>query len=720
MLNDQRQDDVLTLAKNPILSGLSVQDRAAFLDEVDQVAVAHDTTIVREGDEGEYMYFILEGQANVRHAGLELRPLLPGDHFGELSLVAARKRAATVVASTTMRLARLSRAAYQHLALEHPLLAVHFLQGLVSALGDELVGMTDNVELLIRARSLPRHTKVLVETAKDDHGTVARIDSLSTGTLVQAILPAEFAGARVVAGMLDHRPVSLTTPIVSDASIAPITMAEWEGREIYRRSVGLLLLAGSRQLGEDRRVRLGLSIGTGRVVEVTGEVGDLGARLEKAMTELAVEGLPFHEELWTVEEARSYFRKMGWTDAVDLLHTWRASTVPLTSADGIMAIGSGPVLPSAKGLGSFRLLPHPKGFLLDFGEPVARFLPAHMTCDTLEQEQRFPRFGGEMARDNQRWLASMGVDSVGSFNEFCVTGQVRDLIRIAEGFHEKRIGSVADAIAAKKGQARVIGIAGPSSSGKTTFIKRLTVQLEIDGVHPVNISLDDYYVDRVRTPKDENGEYDFEAFLALDVELLQSHVKRLLAGEAVKTAHYDFLTGESHKEGGPELRLGPQDVLVLEGIHGLNPALLGDAAKRDQVFYVFVHPCTALPFDRLSMVSPPDVRLLRRIVRDRHSRGYKAADNIQRWASVRRGEQLHIYPHQPNADAVFDTSLVYELSVIKVYADRYLLEVPGDHPAFTTAYRLRHLLDRFVTIYPDHVPPTSILREFIGGSGFEY
>lgn len=720
MLTDQRQDDVVTLAKNAILSGLSEEDRAAFLDAVDQVSVPIDTVVVREGDEGEYMYFILEGQAHVRHAGLELRPLLAGDHFGELSLVAGRKRAATVLAATPLRLARLSRAAYQHLANEHPLLAVRFLQGLVSALGDELVGMTDNVELLIRARSLPRHTKVVVETTKDDHGTIARIDSLSTGTLVAAILPAELAGARVVAGMLDHRPVSLSTPIVSDARIAPITMAEWEGREIYRRSVGLLLLAGARQLGEDRRVRLGLSIGTGRVVEVNGEVGDLGARLEAAMAALALEALPFHEELWTVEEARSFFRKMGWTDAVDLLHTWRASTVPLTSADGIMAIGSGPVLPSAKGIGGFRLLPHPQGFLLDFGEPVARFLPAHMTCDTLAQEQRFPRFGGEMAKDNQRWLASMGVDSVGSFNEFCVTGQVRDLIRIAEGFHEKRIGSVADAVALRKGQARVIGIAGPSSSGKTTFIKRLTVQLEIDGVHPVNISLDDYYVDRVRTPKDDHGEYDFEAFLALDVDLLQTHIKRLLAGEAVKTARFDFLSGESHKEGGPELRLGPKDVLVLEGIHGLNPALLGDSATRDQVFYVFVHPCTALPFDRLTMVSPADVRLLRRIVRDRHSRGYKAADNILRWSSVRRGEQLHIYPHQPNADAVFDTSLVYELSVIKVYADRYLLEVPADHPAFTTAYRLRHLLDRFVTIYPDHVPPTSILREFIGGSGFEY
>jgi uridine kinase len=197
-------------------------------------------------------------------------------------------------------------------------------------------------------------------------------------------------------------------------------------------------------------------------------------------------------------------------------------------------------------------------------------------------------------------------------------------------------------------------------------------------------------------------------------------VRRLLAGETVKTARYDFLTGKSIKGGGPELRLAPGSVLVMEGIHGLNPALLGDVCDRAAIFRLFVHPATTLPFDRLTRLEPSDVRLLRRIVRDRRHRGYTAADNIMRWPSVQRGEELHIYPFQSNADANFDTSLVYELSVTKVYADRYLLEVPHDHVASSTAYRLRQLLDRFVTIYPDHVPPTSILREFVGGSGFEY
>jgi len=263
-------------------------------------------------------------------------------------------------------------------------------------------------------------------------------------------------------------------------------------------------------------------------------------------------------------------------------------------------------------------------------------------------------------------------------------------------------------------------VAGPSSSGKTTFIKRLTVQLQIDGVNPIGVSLDDYYVDRDRTPRDAHGEWDFEAVEALDVALLREQVGRLLAGEKVKLARYDFKTGTSHPEGGPELQLHRGDVLMLEGIHGLNPALLGDLPGPGALFRIFIHPATALPFDRLSRTSTTDLRLLRRIVRDRHQRGYSAADNILRWPSVQAGEREHIYPFQGEADAVFDSALVYEPAVLKVFAERYLLEVPPEHPAYPTAHRLRYLVDQYVSIYPDHVPPTSLVREFIGGSGFEY
>jgi uridine kinase len=262
----------------------------------------------------------------------------------------------------------------------------------------------------------------------------------------------------------------------------------------------------------------------------------------------------------------------------------------------------------------------------------------------------------------------------------------------------------------------VVCISGPSSSGKTTFIKRLSVQLQVNGARPVGLSLDDYYVDRDKNPRDERGEYDFEAFEALRIELFQDHVQRLLRGESVRTARYHFSTGRSDPEGGATLALGPDDVLLLEGIHGLNPRLF-EALPAGSVYRVFVCPLAQLPFDRLTRVHASDVRLLRRIVRDRHTRGSLAASNVLRWPSVRAGERKHIFPYQHHADAVFDSSLIYELSVLKVFAERYLLEVPQDDPAYATAFRLLGLLDRFVTIYPDHVPPTSLLREFVGGAG---
>jgi uridine kinase len=322
-------------------------------------------------------------------------------------------------------------------------------------------------------------------------------------------------------------------------------------------------------------------------------------------------------------------------------------------------------------------------------------------------------------RMDEPWLTTLGITSVGAFNDACVRGKTPEIIHVSEGLHEKRIGRIADAIC-ENGKIRAICVAGPSSAGKTTFIKRLNVQLLVSGVRPVGLSLDDYYVDREKTTRDARGDYDFEALEALDLAMLDRDLRRIFAGETVETARYDFVSGKSMPGAGPEVTLRGSDVLVIEGIHGLNPRLLDSILDRSRIFRVFIQPMTALPFDYVNRVNVSDVRLLRRIVRDRHTRGYNAASNILRWPSVRTGEKNHIFPYIAQADAIFDSSLVYELSVIKVFADRYLLEVPQAHPAFVTAYRLRQLVDKFVTIYPDHVPPTSILREFIGDSGFEY
>ncbi|MFO0659998.1 MAG: hypothetical protein U0165_09235 [Polyangiaceae bacterium] len=388
--------------------------------------------------------------------------------------------------------------------------------------------------------------------------------------------------------------------------------------------------------------------------------------------------------------------------------------MPLVSCGSTYVLSQGPMLRSAGLIEALSFRPHPSGILVDLGPSIARHLPLPSVIEPLTSELACPRFDGDMVLEHHRWLEALGVTSVGSFNETCIAGQVSRIIHVAEGFQEKRIARVADEIAYRRGKARVVCIAGPSSSGKTTFLKRLSVQLEINGFRAVTLSLDDYYVDRDATPRDERGELDFERLDALDLSLLRDHVGRLVRGQAVVTARYDFLTGRSNPTGGRMHQLGPTDVLLIEGIHALNPTLFDGAIGNEQLFRIFIHPATTLPLDRFAPVSPSDLRLLRRIVRDRHQRGYRAAVNIARWPSVLRGEALTIYPYMPTADVIFDTSLIYEPAVLKVFAERYLLEVSPDDPTFPVAFRLRRLVDRFVTIYPDHVPPTSILREFIG------
>jgi uridine kinase len=658
----------------------------------------------------EELFLVLSGSATLRHEQLALRPLGPGDHFGALCFAGRPCGGGTAVAETPLVLARLPASRWAALAAEEPALALKIAAAVATALGEELDRLTGEMGLLLRGRSLPRAREVRVRIGDE-------LRRVRTGTRIRELLPPEVDGKLVVAGLLGQKPVSLATPVFADGAVAPLTVDHWEGRQIYAHSLGLLLLEAARAVAPALEVRLGPSRGTHQVIHLHGDsVPDraaLAARLSGAMARIAATDAPFRQEHWPVEEATGHFQERGWEDAARLLRIRRQATVRLVSCGEVYALSMGPLLPSAGPIRGFSLSPHEEGLALELGEVDPRRKGNGGRAPTAPRDV-------EMVREHQAWLAAMDVTSVGAFNDWCISGQVSQLIRVAEGFHEKRIGWIADQIAAARDRIRIISIAGPSSSGKTTFIKRLKVQLQIDGVNPVGIGLDDYYVDRERTPRDGNGDWDFEALEAIDLGLLQEHVRRLLAGETVKAARYDFLTGRSLPEGGPEIALRTGDVLMLEGIHGLDPRLLGEIPAAGELFRIFVHPATTLPFDRLTRVSATDLRLLRRIVRDRHQRGYRAADNILRWPSVQAGEREHIFPFQREADVVFDSSLVYEPAVLKVYAERYLLEVPQSHPAYPTAHRLRYLVDRFVSIYPDHVPPTSLLREFIGGSGFEY
>jgi len=700
------------LLRSTLLAGLAPEARARVRACAERLELAMGERILLSPGERGPLYVLLTGEACLRREQLALRRLGPGDHFGVLAFFAVEDRPETVTMERPSVVLRISQACFSSLAAREPEIALKIVEALAASLGKELAHRTSEAVLFLQGRSSPRKATVVVRLA-------GRELHVATGTPVRQLLPREIDGALVVAGLLGQKPISLSTPVFLDTELAPLTIQSGEGRQIYANSLGLVLLEAARRVAPSLPIRMGPSRGTHQVVQLgDGEVDrdGLARSIAAEMARICASDAPIRQEQWPTDEAAHHFREVGWEDAAKLLRTTRMATHRLVSCGELYALSMGPLVPSTGMLQGFRLTPGDEGLALELGERDPRLAGAPAT-----PRSRGRRAGdGDMVGDHERWLASMGVTSVGAFNELCINGQVTQLIRIAEGFQEKRVGRIADLISAGRDRIRIISIAGPSSSGKTTFIKRLTVQLQINGVNPVAISLDDYYVDRVKTPLDARGEYDFEALEALDLALLQDHIARLLHGETVKTAHYDFRTGRSHAAGGPEIALRPGDVLMLEGIHGLNPRLLGTTPREGALFRVFIHPATTLPFDRLTRVSATDLRLLRRIIRDRHQRGYSAAENIVRWPSVQAGERAHIFPYQGEADAIFDTSLVYEPAVLKVYAERYLLEVPPDHPAFPTALRLRHLVDRFVSIYPDHVPPTSLIREFIGGSGFEY
>jgi uridine kinase len=715
----KRLDDLEVLARSPLLGSLPIQDLSQLFELLDQVALPSGTCVFREGDTADLMYFVLEGEARLRRGSLELRPLRAGDSFGEAALLAASPRSFTVETHGTVRLARLSRSRYLSFVARHPRAALHLTQALAGLLANQVVDLTDDVGLIAHQRSAPRHTHVHVQRGSD-----ALV--VPTGTLVGTLLSQldEDTGAPVVGGLVNHRTASLEYPIVADATLSPATPVTADGRAIVLRSVALLVLEAARTAAMGIPLRMGPTIDVGQIVVVEASDVDreaLARRVSGRIAALRTEDIPLREEVWSTDEARVYFAQHDASDVAALLLARRDSTVTVATCGETLALGMGPLLPRASLVGPISVEPHPAGLLVSVPE-LTRFMPLEHggRVDPVACERRAPRYGGPMTTSQRRWLEGLGITSAGTYATFCIGHRVPELIRVAEGFHEKWLGRIVDAIVSRRNDLQVIAIAGPSSSGKTTFIKRLTVQLLVEGINPVALSLDDYYVDREKTLRDENGEYDFEAFEALDASLLREQTKALLAREAVRVARYDFVAGKSAAHGGRTLQMNGQDVLLVEGIHGLDPALLDGVVDPSRIYRVFVHPATTLAFDRASVLAPDDLRLLRRIVRDRHQRNYDAAATIARWPSVRSGELRRIYPFLANADVVFDSALVYEPSILKTYAERYLLEVPLDHPSAATAYRLRKMLDPFITIYPDHVPPTSVIREFIGGSGFEY
>lgn len=431
-------------------------------------------------------------------------------------------------------------------------------------------------------------------------------------------------------------------------------------------------------------------------------------RLRSHMQEIIDRALPIHRHEAPTEEAIEMFRKLGTHSKVTLLKTIGNIYTTYYEIDGYVDYFYGTMLTNTSQLYLFGLEKYYDGLLLRIPSADDPSRLGELT----RQDKMF-----EIFQEHHRWQNLLGIGTVGTFNEAVAHGRTNDIINLSEALQEKKISRIADEIAGRKG-VKVVLISGPSSSGKTTTCKRLSIQLLTNGIKPVPISLDDYFVDRELTPKDDKGEYDYESLYALNLPLLNQQLKALFNGEEVELPKYNFQTGKSERSG-RRMRLEENEILVVEGIHALNPELTAHIPE-EQKFRVYASALTTILLDTHNYIPTTDNRLLRRIIRDYKYRGVSARETIRRWPSVRAGENKWIFPYQENADAMFNTAMIYELAVIKSQAEPLLELVPENCDEYAEAYRLRKFLRYFTPVRYNTLPSTSLLREFLGGSSFRY
>ncbi|MGD9047368.1 MAG: nucleoside kinase, partial [Anaerolineae bacterium] len=522
--------------------------------------------------------------------------------------------------------------------------------------------------------------------------------------------------APTVAALIDNELRELTYRVEGDIEVAPITMAESDGFRIYRRSLAFLMVTAIHELFPDATVYVDHSLTFGGYFcQVQGRqpfsVEEL-AQIETRMREIVEANEPLLKTRVPLSEAIALFRARGDDDKVRLLSRRRKSYLALYNLRGFRDYFHGYMVPSTGYLTVFALHSYPPGFILRFPRTSP---PMH-----LQPIVDYPKLV-TVFREYGEWMLLMGIRDVGRLNEVIAGNWARQVVLVAEALHEQRVARIAEWIASRQADAeeaegkrvRLVLIAGPSSSGKTTFSRRLSIQLLANGLRPFALELDNYFVDREKTPRDHNGDYDFESLSALDVPLFNENLLRLLDGQEVTLPRYNFRTGL--RETGPTVRLQPDHIVIVEGIHGLNPNLVPNIPP-GVAYRIYVSALTQLNIDRYNRVPTTDTRLIRRIVRDAAYRGYSARQTIDRWGSVRRGEKRWIFPFQEHADVMFNSALVYELAVLKPFAEPLLLQVKPGTRAYVEAKRLLAFLEWFEALAPDLVPDNSILREFVGGS----
>jgi uridine kinase len=522
------------------------------------------------------------------------------------------------------------------------------------------------------------------------------------------------AEPQVVASLMNGHLRELCFPLQEDADLVPVTTATNDGARIYRRSLSFLMIVAATEVLPNQVITIlhSMPFGGYYCERDNGRrlTDDELIALQQRMRELVEADLPIDNVRLPLEEALAFFREQGDLEKADLFARRRKAYLTLYELKGVRDYFHGFMVPRTGYLGLFNLCHYNDGFILQF--------PRRSWPGVLQPFEDEPRLA-QIFQTYKDWLTIMGVGNVTSLNEALANGRSREVILVAEALHERQLASIARDIANRQPAARLVAVSGPTSAGKTTFAKRLALQVLAQGIYPVIISLDDYFVNREDTPRDPAGNFDFEALEAVDVALFQADMRRLMDGAEVVLPRYNFKTGR--RELGAPLQIGKDHVIMVEGIHGLNPRLTANLPP-SATYRVFISAFTQLNLDKHNRVPTTDTRLLRRIVRDAAHRGYTATQTIGRWSSVRRGEKNHIFPFQNSADVFFNSALVYELSALKLLAEPLLLQVEAGTLERLEANRLMAFLQWFEPMSPtdlQYIASDSILREFIGGSILE-